>query len=129
MNSEPTEQGVDRDRSDDYIQRSIDADNRLVAAYWDVRFFLFVVLINVPRQLKKGLTWIYKLLRGDAPGIGEQCCIGGCDKEAVARTPSSKRYSDGNPLCRRDFLVVKGAIYGLVLAGIVFIVFSIWVIV
>jgi len=113
-----TGQESDSDPAGEYATRAVEAETRREAAYWDLHFFVYVLVYEEPAMLKQDisrwLSWRLDLLRGGLPQIGEECHIKNCQRESVAHLPDNKSYTDGTPVCRRHYLTVKSAVYGFI---------------
>ena len=109
---------IERYENDPFLRhdtKTSQSDMRIVAFYWHLRAVLSMAMegASLIKQdsFEKG-TWIFNLLRGTLPGIGEECQLKNCQRESVTRLSEDDYRSNSNPVCRRHYLFITTAVYG-----------------
>lgn len=107
------------ERSDRYITNWMDAETRRQSLLWGAVFLFHEMVFVGPRaiadQLVNGIRWGFALITGQLPGREEYCRLKGCTSQSVALLPNGNAYSNGNPVCTRHYLLIKGVFYGVLL--------------
>lgn len=101
-----------------YHTKGDQADKHRYTIYWHLRavFYMFFILApsTIKTEIYKQANWGYGLLTGSLPEIETPCSMKNCQRNSIAYLPNDKSYSDGNPACRRHYIIVKAMIYTLI---------------
>lgn len=116
------------ERSNRYITNWMDAESRRQSLFWGVVFLfhelMFVGPLVMAGRLASGVRWRFALITGQLPEREEYCRLKGCTSQSVALLPNGDAYSDGNPVCTRHYLLIKGIFYGVLLLIGLFVLFA-----
>lgn len=95
-----------------------------------VRYLFYVLLAEGPRIMWESLlqwkNWHLNLLLGGLPEREGVCKVRDCDHHSVTSVNNRKSWSEGTPVCRRHYLLVKTGFYSIVItfwAGVVALVY------
>jgi len=97
-----------------YSAKADKSEMPVEALYWHIKAVLSMFHIGMV-SLKEGcsnkLYWIIHLLKGTLPTVDGDCRMKDCNNRSIAYVPDDKRLTDGTPVCRRHYLIIKTTIY------------------